>query len=176
MNTRWVRIGLLMLVATVWGAVLVKAFFRKPAAAANNTPLPQRAVPTEVAREAPPLDLHWPRDPFLNEAAPAHRVVERSAVASASARSVAAVPKVEVAVAWPEVVYKGALNASGPSDKRVAMLSIDGRDVILRNGQEQNGIKLVAVGADSVALRLGDNDRVFIRTSTHSIAQGRSRP
>jgi hypothetical protein len=175
MNTRWVRIGLLLLVATVWGAVLVKAFFRKPPVAENNTPLPQRAIPTEVAHEAPPLNLHWARDPFLNEAAPAQRVVERSTVAPVAARSVAAAPKVEVAMAWPQVVYKGALNASGPSGKRVAMLSVDGRDVILRTGQEQDGIKLVAVGADSVALRLGDNDRVFTRSTTPSSAHQRLR-
>jgi hypothetical protein len=176
MNTRWVSIGLLLLVATVWGAVLVKAFFRKPPVAENNTPLPPRAVPKEAARTAPPLDLHWSWDPFLNDAAPVHRVVERSAVAPASVRSIAAPPKVEVAVTWPEVVYKGALNASGPSDKRVAMLSVNGRDVILRTGQEQNGIKLVAVGADSVALRLGGNDRVFTRSTSPSSAHQRSRP
>jgi hypothetical protein len=175
MNTRWVRIGLLLFVATVWGAVLLKAFFRKPPVAENNTPLPQRAVPKEVARTAPPLDLHWTRDPFLNDAAPVHRVVERSAVASASVRSVGAPPKVEVAVTWPEVVYKGALNASGPTEKRVAMLSVDGRDVILRTGQEQDGIKLMSVGADSVALRLGDNDRVFTRSTTPSSAHQRLR-
>jgi hypothetical protein len=78
-------------------------------------------------------------------------------------------------MAWPQVVYKGALNASGPSGKRVAMLSVDGRDVILRTGQEQDGIKLVAVGADSVALRLGDNDRVFTRSTTPSSAHQRLR-
>lgn len=176
MNARWVRIGLILLVATVWGAVLVKAFFRKPPVVENNTPLPQRGVPTEVAREAPPLNLHWARDPFLNEAAPVHRVVERSAGASASVHSVVAPPKVDVAVAWPEVVYKGALNASGPSGKRVAMLSVDGGDVILRTGQEQDGIKLLAVGADSVALRLGGSDRVFTRSTSPSSAHQRSRP
>jgi hypothetical protein len=176
MNTRWVRIGLLLLVATVWGAVLLKAFFRKPPVAEDNTPLPQRAVPKEIARTAPPLDLHWTRDPFLNDAAPVHRVVERSAVGPASVRSVAAPPKVEVAVTWPVVVYKGALNASGPTEKRVAMLSVNGRDVILRTGQEQNGIKLVSVGADSVALRLGGFDRVFSRTSSGTSTATRSLP
>ncbi len=176
MNTRWVRIGLLLLVATVWGAVLVKAFFKRPRFVESIAPLPSRELPRQAARIAPALNLHWARDPFLHDQALVQRVSERSSLAPIAARPVVARPRVDVAVAWPQVVYKGALNASGPSEKRVAMLTINSREVIMRTGQEQEGLKLVAVGADSVALRLGGNDRVFPRTSSGTSTSTRSVP
>lgn len=160
MNARWVRIGLFLLVATVWGAVLVKAFFRKPPVVENNTPLPQRAVPTEVAHEAPPLNLHWARDPFLNEAAPAQRVVERSTAAPAAARSVAAAPKVEVAMAWPQVVYKGAVRGQA---RTIAMLTVNGRSVTVAQGGTEQGLLVKRATADTLVLALGDEARVFVR-------------
>ena len=161
MNPKLLRIGLVLVALGVWGAVVVKAFFRARPVVAETpvpaTPLAATAPPLPVSA---PLDLHWPRDPFLDGGVSPSvehtRTTVTHAAISITAPKAPPVPAAVVApVHWPAIVYKGALNVSGPRGKRVALLAIDGRDVALRAGEEQHGIALVSVEHDSVVLRNG---------------------
>lgn len=170
MNPKLLRIGLVLVALGVWGAVLVKAFFRRPVEA----PMEQAAIPARQATAAAPateapLALNWPRDPFLDGSGA--RPTARTAPVAATARNVATVapaahapsPAPAPAAHWPQLAYKGALNVSGPPGKRVALLAIDGRDVALRAGGEHNGLRVVSVLSDSVVLSLNNTERVLTK-------------
>jgi len=176
MNPKLLRIGLVLVALGVWGAVLVKAFFRRPVEVVETELAGPATMKAAVERPAPtPLDLHWERDPFLDGSASITAQRTSTSITAAQPptnntikpnKSVAAVPA--PSVNWPSIVYKGALNASGTPAKRVALLAIEGRDVVLRSGEQQNGIALVALEADSVVIRNGQELRSIRLQSTSS--------
>ncbi len=149
------RAGLLTVAAAVWGAVAWKAVHRSTAPAAAG--IVERPAPrTTVAEpDRPALDLHWRRDPFL-DGGPRTVVDQRERPRKAGTAAQVLVRNARTPerpqVTWPPMVYKGLVNGGGDPARRVALLSVDGRDLALRSGDAWRGIRVTDVRPDSVLL------------------------
>ena len=140
MKSRWTTYLLLVVVAAVWGIAAWKIF----APADNMAPAPwsEPTVPVEQTAPADPLLLDYP-DPFLRAVA-TRPSVPGSVSARAPGRSKAKNERPSAKLACT-----GRIRKEG-TDRY--LISIDGRNHLLRQGESAGGCRLHAVGADSLWL------------------------
>ncbi|MBS1580901.1 MAG: hypothetical protein JST66_01750 [Bacteroidetes bacterium] len=165
MSKRWLRIGLGVLVLGVWGAVIARALHRPGSDAEGlvdrpTAPSPPAATSGDTADAIPA----FPRDPFLDDRAVAvqHPTATTPPASSRKAPPVPPPPPPPTR-AWPKVTYKGTMRAKGDPSTTVAFLSVEGRDLLIKQGNESNGLGVVRMSADSIVLRWSGEERVFAR-------------
>ena len=142
---------LLVLVLAIWGTLGYQIY-------TGLSSDPEIEVSQEVARIRPlkvekpePFDIKADyRDPFLGKEP-----------RKAASKRVTAVAKVS---AWDEVLvfYTGSLQ-NAQTGSRMYFVNIDGTDYILRKGQAQNGITLVAGNDDRITLKYKGRNKQFKR-------------
>lgn len=166
MNKRWLRIGLGALVLGVWGAVIARALHRPGSDEEGlvdrpTVPSPPAATSGDTADAIPP----FPRDPFLDDRAVAvqRTVTTASPASSRKTPPTAPPPPPPSARPWPKVTYKGTMRAKGDPSTTVAFLSVEGRDLLIKQGNESHGLGVVRMDADSIVLRWSGEERVFAR-------------
>ncbi len=171
MNRKAIRAILFTLAAAVWGAVMVKAFVRRPTTDRPG-PVPVSSEQAlELRPDAPALDLAWARDPFLDHHASGRRPPQAPSV-GASTATLRPRPLANVAtparVDWPAMEYVGRIGGGGGQSKPVALFQVNGRDIAIRTGDHWRGIQVVTVEADSVVLQQGSHTRSLRRGSSRS--------
>lgn len=164
MKRKGITVALLLLVATVWGGVLWKVIRQKEDDAFTPTATPAVApmemVEGRIDSFPDNTALGDYRDPFLKEPPPRN---ERKAAHPAKAGAGQAVVRPVASVfKWPRVEYRGSMK-NAKQGRVVAMLSIDGREIMLPLGAEDHGIQVRAVFTDSVQLLAGNEQRTFAR-------------
>ncbi|HMQ77083.1 MAG TPA: hypothetical protein PKE21_13590 [Flavobacteriales bacterium] len=166
MNRKVLRAILFTLAAAVWGAVMVKAFVRRPATEHTEARSEAGAQAMGLRPEAPALDLKWARDPFLDHHPGGGRTpLTRTGQATVPPQrprppASAAAP---VQVDWPAMDYVGRISGAGGESRPVALFQVNGRDMAIRTGDHWRGIQVMAVHADSVVLRQGTHTRSLLR-------------
>jgi len=143
---------LLCAVAGVWGIILYKIFFKEKedqdifpstAVKADHEPYDKYTVKTDTFK----LVLNY-RDPFLGTAAPASKT-EKSDMPS--------VPVIKAPVVIPPPLNWSGIQYSGriinPVSKRiVSILSVNGKERMMAEGEVFEGVKLLKNQRDSVLL------------------------
>ncbi len=165
MKRKGVTITLLLVVASIWGAILIKVVnppTAEPSKAMVN--LPSGPEWKQVAVEHPPSDsLGNYRDPFLGSTS----VVPRSgAVPMSAARKVQSTTQTtahKTAASWPKITFQGLLR-NRTNSRSVALLTIEGKNAMLMQGaKDACGVSVVAVYTDSVVLAMDGESRCFRR-------------
>lgn len=102
------------------------------------------------------LDLNY-RNPFLESGIdPVVEQVRTVAPASASTMSIK-----KNLVNWPDISFKGSIT-NAITRQKIALVFIDGKEIMLTEGQTLNGLKLLKYGADSIKVKYQTETR-FIR-------------
>ncbi len=165
MKRKGLTIGLLLVVAAIWGAVLARIRRPEPRTFAEGGNAPAHVYPERmIADTLPPTEaLGDHRDP-IQAAAPARPSGAAPRRAGdgppAPPKPVAVVP---ATVMWPRITYNGLLRNRSNS-RAVALLNIDGRDVLCVQGVPDNsGLTVVEAGPDSVRIALRTELRSFRR-------------
>lgn len=143
-----IRVILLLLVVTVWGAVVVRALKRPTSAAVALAAPTLGATRRDTTVRLEPA-FHLERDPFLDGAAEAPRSVPRS-TNPVSHRTRPVVVQQEKDRPWPSMGYKGMMR--GGDGKGVAFLTISGKEHVVREGEMVQEIRLLTLQQDSVEL------------------------
>lgn len=160
MSTRWVRIGLGVLVLGTWGAVIQRALRRPVEGPTEAAPQQAPAKITSadaVLEELPPLT----RDPFLDNDVRKAAPRNGSTASSTTPHPAVAAPK-PVEKGWPEIRYNGIVRPRGGT-AGVAFLSVGSRTVLLQRGQEAEGVHVVDLTMDSVVVVWNTERRTFRR-------------
>ncbi|MBE9585987.1 hypothetical protein IM792_16150 [Mucilaginibacter sp. JRF] len=152
---------LIAAVATVWGLILYRVF----GAMDDDQPVAHRVENTHkaplddysVQRDTAKLLLNY-RDPFgkSTSAKPVDSVTLRHKVNIAADEPQVVKP----AVTWPSLTYGGYIQ--NPETRRlIALLYINGRNVMLAEGESAEGVLLVKNLRDSVRVRYQGKTRSF---------------
>lgn len=165
MNKRWLRIGLGVLVLGIWGAVIARALHRP---GSNEEGLVDRptapSLPAATSGDTMDAIPAFPRDPFLDDRAVAvQRPVTTGPPTTSRKTAPTPPPPPPSTRPWPKVTYKGTMRAKGDPSTTVAFLSVEGRDLLIKQGNESNGLGVVRMDADSIVLRWSGEERVFAR-------------
>ncbi len=154
---------LMVCVAAVWGIIFYRIFV---AVAEEDTPImagPVAKTPyfKMVNHEEDPvsLDLNY-RNPFSGAAT---GFVEEKIVPAVRVNVPASPPSFmpKPQVNWSGIIYSGYI--SNPSTKqKLAILSINGKEAMLAEGQSANGLKLLKHAGDSVRV-LYQGETKYIR-------------
>lgn len=164
MKRKGLTIGLLLLVASIWGAVLSKFWRPKSEEPEGSAGVLVPMVDDRVVIDTLPAtaSLGNYRDPFL-EAIPPHpasSVVRSKNSTGARAKQPVAPKAVET---WPRIAYNGLLRNTTNS-RAVALLNVDGHNAMFIQGvEDQRGLKVVKASSDSVLVALHDEVRGFRR-------------
>jgi hypothetical protein len=160
MKSKVLRIVLVGLVLTVWGAVIERAFVR-PEVPSEAPSTASPTVPRSPARVDAEVHYTLARDPFLEgvQVAVARSTNSRSSSGPKAARAIPSEVRAPV-VPWPSITINGILRATdGPH--YIATATINGKGHVLRVGQQAGPVLVQAIMRDSVRLELGDAQRTF---------------
>ncbi|TKC12050.1 hypothetical protein FA048_00070 [Pedobacter polaris] len=153
---------LLISVVALWGIIFYRVF---NSMAAEDTPI-LSANTTKVAyfnmvnheEDQVSLRLDY-RNPFSeNSQEIVHEIAKSPSIA------IAAAPmhmNIKVPVKWNAIQYTGYIN-NPINKKKVAMLTLDGKEFMLTEGQQLHGVKLVKYATDSVKLQY-QNEKKYIK-------------
>jgi hypothetical protein len=144
---------LLPVVLFVWGAVLYQIFSFTTTdldVTANNPEFTIKPLKIKE-RQSFTINVNY-RDPFLGKMYAPQTV---SKVKSGSS-SVKKAPKIQEALVWPVVLYKGMISDS-KTKNRIFMLVIDGQNHYMKIGETQNEIFLKEGDKESVYLKYKGN-------------------
>lgn len=138
---------LLPLVLIVWGLILYKVF--TGLSDGPDLPVYSNQVPSESVERATEPDtfsIHANyRDPFLG------KLLSKKPVVKKSKKPKKVLKKPPVVIRWPSITYGGMVR-NQQSQKMVAMVKISGKDNLMKEGEELDGIQLVKVYRDSIQL------------------------
>ncbi len=71
--------------------------------------------------------------------------------------------KVEVPkIIWPQVQFNGVIKAK-TGQSTVALITIDGHSVVLKNGEEFKGVKLLEIGNGQILLQYKKEKRTIVK-------------
>lgn len=153
---------LLVCVAGLWGLIFYRAF---NAASAQDTPVlsskPAKMTYFNMKRhEKDKINLKLDyRNPFsITNLQIEPEISKNSSLPTAQFKF--NIP-MKIAVRWDAIAYIGCIN-NPKSNKKLAMLNMYGKDFILMEGQQLNGVKLLKYNTDSVKLQF-QNETKFIK-------------
>jgi len=144
---------LLFAVAVVWGVILHKVFF-KGAEESQSMHQSISEIPLEAYNlyETKPdtfkLVLNY-RDPFLDKSEKIEQVEDNKVRTNFELKMS---PPPKPTVVWPEIKYNGRI-VNPRSKKMVAIMSVNGIESMIEEGQTNAGIKLVKNKQDSILIR-----------------------
>jgi hypothetical protein len=164
------NVALIVIVAALWGTVgykFISNYVNK------NEIQPNRASVINIKKLATARDTFQlapiPRDPFLNSFTnkPANNSVAalgKNNIARISSKPVNTVKKAAVAsiVEWPDIQYFGYIKSSKTNE--TVLLKINSQMMRIHKGQTQNGITLLNISKDSIAISFNKEKRHFRRT------------
>lgn len=146
---------LICAVAAVWGIIIFRIVFREDSSGSHVIPSKMKIVdePLDqyfVKEDTVELLLSY-RDPFLGHVASGTR--ER--VEQVSQPVAIEVPYVEpVVINWPDIVYAGYINNG---NKKVCIVSVNGREQMIAEGETFENVKLVKNSNDSILVEWQGN-------------------
>jgi hypothetical protein len=143
---------LICAVAMVWGIILHKVFFKHEEESFSVELRPKAPLVAYNRYETKPdtfnLVLSY-RDPFLNKPAQKDNVNDvKEKTAFVPVTWAGTSPK----VVWPEIKYNGRI-VNPRSKKAVAIMSVDGAERMIEEGQTFGGVKLVKNRPDSILIQ-----------------------
>jgi hypothetical protein len=143
---------LICAVAVVWGIILHKVFFKQEVESFSLEPKSGAPLEAYNRYETKPDTFHLVlsyRDPFLNKPAQIYQmndVKEKTFIAPVI--PIATRPK----VVWPEIKYNGRI-VNPRSKKAVAIMSVNGTERMIEEGQTFAGVKLLKNRPDSILVQ-----------------------
>ena len=157
-------IGLIVLVCSIWGAVLSKAVDRRaPKAVRADDPPMEKNMITRADSIPDIAQLGRYRDPFLGDRPTDRKETVAAASSFAQHRASTPAPTAPMSArAWPRIAYLGCVRRTN-ADRAVALLTVDDRRTMLLQGTEENGLSLVVVRDDSVVIAFAGEQRAFHR-------------
>ncbi|WP_199119346.1 hypothetical protein [Pedobacter sp. ASV28] len=154
---------LMACVAAVWGII----FYRIYLSVAEDEPTIATAPTTKVAyfkmvnhaNDTVKLDLAY-RNPFEEKN---FVNIEEKADRSGPVTKIAAPQMLKPQVNWSGIIYSGYI--SNPSSKqKLAILSVNGKETLLVEGQSANGLKLLKYLGDSIKVQYqGETKHIRIK-------------
>jgi hypothetical protein len=156
MKRKGLTIGLLLIVASIWGAVLSKFWRpnREELGTSSDVLMPMDDDAVVIDSLPPTASLGNYRDPFLE---PSQTRPLAGAVTPHGRK-----PEIPVET-WPRIVFNGLLRNAANS-RAVALLNVDGRDAMFVQGVAGPcGLKVIKVNSDSVLVALNNRVRSFRR-------------
>ena len=160
MKNKKVTFALIVSVAAVWGII----FYRIFAASAEDDPLPRPVVHQAnsyeslddyLVKDTFKLVLNY-RDPFLDkeDPKPDTTTITPKTVSSAGFNPVR-ISTHKKFINWDIVKYTGHIT-NPESKKMVCILTVNGKEYMLSEGQSADGVKLIKSGRDSVKVLYRD--------------------
>lgn len=93
-------------------------------------------------------------DPFLSKSyAPSPPSEKRISQPAGPRKKEKPVEPPKINTPWPEVVYKGLISNKSRGEQLLAMVVINGREQIVRNGEIISGFEVVGITSDQISLR-----------------------
>lgn len=71
--------------------------------------------------------------------------------------------KEEPAYAWPDIVYKGLILNQSNNDKKLAIVVVNGKESIIREGEMIADVRVVAFDKSKVEMKHEKESRVFLK-------------
>ena len=142
MKSKTTLILLLVLTVIIWGCIVLKIMNANGdgiIAIHPRTRTSINKVDTDTLTEKKLLLLNY-SDPFLRNTSMPQQAGKRVSVS----------PVKQTSVNWPKITYLGSIG--GDKKSRVAMLTIDNKEVFVALNNTLNGIKVSKIYADSVTL------------------------
>jgi hypothetical protein len=152
---------LFLAVAVVWGIVLQKVFFKpeeesfkidRPNALAENNSYSRYETKTDTFK----LVLSY-RDPFLNNT---RRIVDTNTNETKVHLEPVIAPATKPVATWPDVKYNGRI-VNPLSKKAVAIISVNGTERMVEEGQTFKEVKLLKNKRDSILVRWNGLQKYF---------------
>jgi len=139
---------LLALVIVLWGAIFYRVFSGlrddSPLSAAQVMPPPAR--PSVTPRRDDSLLLNY-RDPFLNQAHEETPIMEEDS----PAMTYTDVAEAPAYIDWSMIQYLGSVKSS-EGGEAIALLNINGREYMLKPGENVDGITLMGHIGNAVSI------------------------
>ncbi len=165
MKRKGLTIGLIIVVCTIWGAVLSKAVWKHE----DTDPEPivtDAFTAPETARDSLPHadELGNYRDPFLGKTT--QLSTSKRIVATSLEKTTAAQHKQTMPAStnpWPRMEYIGSMK-NGKGDRGVALLTTGGGPLTLLQGVESDGFTALVIAMDSVIIVHDGEQRTFRRS------------
>ncbi len=155
MNKRIIQSILIAGVVFVWGLViyrLVSSPSEDDMQLSDNTSRPY-ATHTEFNFRDSALYLSY-HDPFLSKSySPSPPTEKRTSLPTAPRKKENLVEVPKITTPWPEVVYKGVISNKSRGEQLLAMVVINGREQIVRNGEIISGFEVVGITSDLISLK-----------------------
>ncbi|MFI5203875.1 MAG: hypothetical protein ACHQF2_05210 [Flavobacteriales bacterium] len=152
---------LLIAVIGIWGYVGYSFFSGSGSDEITDTTEPA-IVSNEVSADKfanQELNLNY-TDPFLKQ-----KEVKR--IITQQKKSVPAIDKTvkkeETAYAWPEIKYKGLIVNQSNNEKKLAILVVNGKESIIREGETIADVRVVAFDKSKVEMKHEKELRVFMK-------------
>jgi hypothetical protein len=151
---------LLVCVAGLWGLIFYRVF---NSMASEDMPIvaessKKQAYFKMVNHTQDQVDLKLAhRNPFSNVTV----ALEEPIITTTAMQAVVRPPvkmNVKIPVKWSAIQYMGYID-NPMNKKRLAMLTLDGKEFMLTEGQQLNGIKLIKYAEDSIKLQYQNETR-----------------
>lgn len=152
---------MLLLVVSIWGLVVYRFLtYRTDGALSDQVTTNQNFDISQKSGDTFTLALNY-ADPFYShtpERSTAGDNPQTAEKPAEKARVVIEPPKPRIV--WPAVLYKGVVLNEKHNSNSVIII-INGSTQILKKGDEVQGVRVISIGKDSIALRFSNQQRFF---------------
>ncbi len=145
-------------VAVVWGMIIYRIYVQvKPGDELQISQVKQKPISIAISNHSnDAYQLYLDRDPFVSysfvsSVAPAIQNTGQAKVSTAA--------KIITPVAWPAINYSGYIK-NPKSNQKITIISLNGKEIMLRDGEVAQGVKLIKNYGDSIQLS-------FMQTTKH---------
>lgn len=156
MKNKKLTYGLLVLVAGIWGSIIYRFVdWEDEDTHIVQEPLVLPEQETAEIKDTAELWLNY-RDPFLDKPyRPLKTKIARKTPPVKSKQQKDTAP-----AQWPAVEYGGVISNKATSNK-MALIKINGREHLLKEGQSSDGIEVSRIYGDSIALAYLNDIKTF---------------
>lgn len=140
----------------IWGTVLYKLFFDK----FREQELPDEIVVTAKSnsfssgQDTFSIVANY-RDPFLGNVTASENHGNNSII-----KKPAILPIEDIVLQWPTLIYGGMIK-NQQSSKQLALVKVNGKEIILKEGEMAGSVEIVKIFKDSVEVRMGKAVKVI---------------
>lgn len=153
MKNKKINYILLPAVVLVWGYVIYQIFHSGQSNDNLITTGEIIQMPTENQKFDTFNIVADYRDPFLGKTIDPNPVVKTAVKAAAKPQT----PPQQVE--WPKIAYGGMIK-NKKDDKQLAIVQVDGKENILKQGEEMSGIRLIKIYKDSIEIAFAKEKKV----------------
>jgi len=149
---------LISCVAVIWGMIIYRIYVQvKPSDEMQISQVKQKSISITINNHSDDTyQLYLDRDPFaaysfVSSVAPA---IQTSALPVVNRAT-----KISTPVNWPVITYSGYIK-NPKSNQKITIISLNGKEIMLRDGEVAQGVKLIKNYGDSIQLS-------FMQTTKH---------